>query len=166
MVSETLGLFEVAKFAESFCLGLVPGEWLFLKGQIGAGKTTFMRFLMGGEQESAQEISSPTFSILNTYDPPVQLRNRFDLVLHLDLYRVETLSELLYLGLDLTVTEKSLLVFEWPDRFPREEWVSFLNQSGVPAPKSITELSITVNEANHELRDYKISSLQSMNFPI
>ena len=84
------------------------GDVILLEGGLGAGKTTLARGLLRG-LGLAGEAPSPTFAILQGYEPP-------DLRLpvgHVDLYRLESAAELEELGLDDWLAEGALIV-EWP----------------------------------------------------
>jgi len=87
-----------------------PGDVITLAGPLGAGKTSIARGLLealGVEGEAP----SPSFAIVQPYDPPeVRLP-----VLHVDLYRLEDSRELVELGLD-EMRADSLLIVEWPER--------------------------------------------------
>ena len=82
-----------------------------LRGELGAGKTTFIQGLAKGLGVPEQYyVTSPTFNIINTY-PAV----RFTLC-HLDLYRLESVEELETTGFEDLIDEKSrILAVEWPD---------------------------------------------------
>ena len=92
------------------------GDVIALSGQLGAGKTSIARGLLAalGLEEEAP---SPSFAIVQPYDPPeVRLP-----VLHVDLYRIDDPSEAEELGLD-EARPDSLLIVEWPERLPATYW--------------------------------------------
>lgn len=92
------------------------GDVIALKGDLGAGKTTLARGVLAG-LGLAGEAPSPTFAIVQPYDPPlVRLP-----VLHADLYRIEDPDELYELGLDEARTDSTLLI-EWPERMGDQLW--------------------------------------------
>lgn len=97
-----------------------PGDVIALSGPLGAGKTSIARGLLAalGLEEEAP---SPSFAIVQPYDPP---ETRFP-VLHVDLYRIEDPAEAAELGLDEARAD-SLLIVEWPERLGAESWADAL----------------------------------------
>jgi tRNA threonylcarbamoyladenosine biosynthesis protein TsaE len=99
--------------AETERLGMLLGERLrrgdivLLKGELGAGKTTFVRGVAQGAGSTA-DVASPTFQLVRVYPGRVQLA-------HVDLYRVESGAELRDLGLD-ELADRGAVVVEWGDR--------------------------------------------------
>jgi tRNA threonylcarbamoyladenosine biosynthesis protein TsaE len=91
---------------------LRAGDMVLLKGELGAGKTTFVRGVARGIG-SAAPVASPTFQLVRIYSGPVQ-------VAHIDLYRIENPSELGDLGLDELLTQGAVVV-EWGDRVEAPE---------------------------------------------
>jgi tRNA threonylcarbamoyladenosine biosynthesis protein TsaE len=90
---------------------LQSGAIVLLEGELGAGKTAFVRGLAAGLGADADEVSSPTFTLLQQY--------RGRLVLHhADLYRL-TPPEVADLGLD-EICAEGVLAIEWPERLPFE----------------------------------------------
>jgi N-acetylmuramate 1-kinase len=88
---------------------LEPGDFIALAGDLGAGKTTFVRAMIAHlASDAAIEVPSPSFTLVQHYDLP-----RLHLV-HADLYRVAGANELSELGLDEVAD--SVVVMEWPDR--------------------------------------------------
>ncbi len=88
---------------------LEPGDFIALSGDLGAGKTTFVRAMIAHlADDAAVEVPSPTFTLVQHYDLP-----RFRVV-HADLYRVAGAGELAELGLDDMAD--SVVAMEWPDR--------------------------------------------------
>jgi N-acetylmuramate 1-kinase len=88
---------------------LEPGDFVALSGDLGAGKTTFVRaMIVHLANDAAIEVPSPTFTLVQHYDLP-----RFRVV-HADLYRVGGAGELAELGLDDMAD--SVVAMEWPDR--------------------------------------------------
>lgn len=96
------------------CLAAIaqPGDIITLSGSLGAGKTSIARGLLAA-LGLAGEAPSPSFAIVQPYAPPEVLMP----VLHVDLYRIEHVSEMEELGLDEAPYD-SLLIVEWPERAP------------------------------------------------
>ncbi|MBM4214826.1 MAG: tRNA (adenosine(37)-N6)-threonylcarbamoyltransferase complex ATPase subunit type 1 TsaE [Gammaproteobacteria bacterium] len=82
---------------------------IFLKGDLGAGKTTFVRGLLQALGET-RTVKSPTYSLLETYE-----RGPWRIV-HLDLYRLAEPRDLVSLGLPDHDHEGALWLIEWPER--------------------------------------------------
>ena len=91
---------------------LKNGDYIFLIGEIGVGKTTFTRYLINNLQNQKglkeTEVLSPTFNLLYEYEIK-------DLkIMHYDLYRIEKTDELHNLGI-FTENKKTIKIIEWPD---------------------------------------------------
>lgn len=97
---------------ERFGARLAPGDLILLKGDLGAGKTTFVRGLTRGMGSSAH-VASPTFQLVRVYTGPVQIA-------HVDLYRLEDAADLSDLGLDELLDEGAVVV-EWGERLDAPE---------------------------------------------
>ena len=109
--SETSGEDQKSAVAESFASSLQAGDVLLLEGELGAGKTAFVRGLARGLGLAADEVTSPTFTLIQEYRGPSS-----GLVLyHADLYRL-TPREVDDLGLG-ELSEEGILAVEWPDRW-------------------------------------------------
>jgi tRNA threonylcarbamoyladenosine biosynthesis protein TsaE len=87
---------------------LAAGGIVFLIGDLGAGKTTFARALLGALGVDAR-IKSPTYSLIESYSAGGLA------IHHLDLYRIAEAGELEWLGLADLTAEPHLLVVEWPE---------------------------------------------------
>ena len=99
-------------FGASLAARVRPGDVITLQGGLGMGKTSVARGLLAA-LGLAGEAPSPSFAIVQPYEPPeVNLP-----VLHVDLYRIEDAEELEELGLAEALTDTLLLV-EWPERAP------------------------------------------------
>lgn len=86
---------------------------LLLRGNLGAGKTTFTQFLLK-ELGSQDEVNSPTYSIVNEY-------NTTDgKVFHFDLYRLKNIEEVFDIGMDEYLEEGILSIIEWPEIYEEE----------------------------------------------
>lgn len=116
------GTLRLASPADSHALGArlaalaLPGDVIALSGPLGAGKTSIARGLLAALGLEG-EAPSPSFAIVQPYDPP---EVRFS-VLHVDLYRIEDADEAEELGLD-DARADSLLLVEWPERLGAEYW--------------------------------------------
>jgi tRNA threonylcarbamoyladenosine biosynthesis protein TsaE len=90
---------------------LRAGDVVLLSGELGAGKTTFVRGVAQGAGSKAW-VASPTFQLVRVYPGRVQLA-------HVDLYRVENANELADLGLE-ELAQQGAVVVEWGDRLEVE----------------------------------------------
>ncbi len=98
-------------YAEQLAKGIKPGTVIALVGDLGAGKTHFVKGLARGLGSKAP-VSSPTFTLVHEYsDGSCPLY-------HFDFYRVDHLEEIDAIGWDEYLDEKGLVVAEWADRFP------------------------------------------------
>jgi tRNA threonylcarbamoyladenosine biosynthesis protein TsaE len=86
---------------------LRPGDFVALTGDLGAGKTLFVKAVAEGA--GAEAATSPSFALLNRYGGPVPLQ-------HLDLYRIANAAELFSLGFDDLLQEPAATLCEWADR--------------------------------------------------
>ncbi len=88
-----------------------PGTAFLLDGPVGAGKTHFARaFIRARQGDAAEDVPSPTFTLVQTYDDPMGTE-----IWHADLYRLTDPAELDELGLDEAL-EGAICLIEWPDR--------------------------------------------------
>lgn len=88
---------------------LLPGDTVLLNGEVGAGKTHFARGIIFALLDTPEDVPSPTYTLVQTYDT-----GRGE-VWHADLYRLTDISELEELGLSAAFPQAICLV-EWPDR--------------------------------------------------
>ena len=86
---------------------------LLLKGNLGAGKTTFTQFLLKN-LGSKDEVSSPTYAIVNEYRTPKGN------VFHFDLYRMKSIEEVYDIGMDEYLSNACLCIIEWPEVYESE----------------------------------------------
>lgn len=85
---------------------------VLLIGELGAGKTTLAQGIAEGRHAArAEDVSSPTFTLIHEYGDPVS-------VYHIDLYRLESLDEARRLGLEDIYDAHALALVEWGERFP------------------------------------------------
>ncbi|MGD0831137.1 MAG: tRNA (adenosine(37)-N6)-threonylcarbamoyltransferase complex ATPase subunit type 1 TsaE [Terracidiphilus sp.] len=95
---------------------LTPPQLLILRGDLGTGKTTLVKGIAQAlDAAEADEVTSPTFTLLHEYDgarngTPVKLY-------HLDVYRLEGERQLETLGLDELLTPDALVLVEWGEKF-------------------------------------------------
>jgi tRNA threonylcarbamoyladenosine biosynthesis protein TsaE len=100
---------------------LKPPQFLILRGDLGAGKTTLVKGIAEAlDAAEADEVTSPTFTLVHEYEGTLDLHGtRIPVWLyHLDLYRVDTERQLETLGLDDLQTEDSIVLVEWGEKFP------------------------------------------------
>ena len=98
-------------FGREFAGRLAAGDVLALCGDLGAGKTHFVKGLAIGLGTST-EATSPTFTLIHEY------RDGRLPLFHFDLYRLETEDELLRIGFDDYLDAAGVLAIEWADKFP------------------------------------------------
>ena len=130
------------KLAARFFKKIKPGDTVFLYGEMGVGKTTFIRYLINKFQKENKieitEVTSPTFNLLNEYQINQMKIN------HYDLFRLKSSDEIK--GLDLFDDIKdTVTIIEWPQ---------IINKK----PKNLIEL-IFEYEKDHKTRSAQIKGL-------
>lgn len=103
---------ETAAVGRDLVRTFAPGAVVLLTGDLGAGKTAFVRGMAEGLGINPAQISSPTFTLVQEY------RGGRLPLFHVDLYRLRP-TEVDDLGLDEMVLAGGVTAIEWPDRLPR-----------------------------------------------
>jgi tRNA threonylcarbamoyladenosine biosynthesis protein TsaE len=128
--------------AAELAADLAPGAVLLLSGDLGAGKTAFVRGLAAGLGIDPDEVTSPTFTLVHEY------RGGRLPVIHVDLYRLEK-AELDEIGLDTDLASQGVTAVEWPERLARE-------------PRAATH--VRINDKGDNRREINVNwELQSCN---
>lgn len=99
---------QTARLAAEIGARLVAGDCILLNGPVGAGKTHFARSLIQSLMETCEDVPSPTFTLVQTYDTSAGE------VWHADLYRITSPTEIEELGLTEAFHQAICLV-EWPE---------------------------------------------------
>ena len=98
--------------AEKFSKLIKQGDFILLSGNLGVGKTTFIKYIINSLQkannQNISEVTSPTFTVIYEY----QIKKK--LIKHYDLYRIKNKKELNNLGIDENLKDQITLV-EWPE---------------------------------------------------
>jgi tRNA threonylcarbamoyladenosine biosynthesis protein TsaE len=107
---EVKNIDELKKLAHKFCDNIGSDRIFLFYGEMGAGKTTFIKEIckvLGVKSE----VTSPTFAILNEY--PCE---SYGFVYHFDFYRIEKITEIFDIGFEEYIESGSLLFIEWPEK--------------------------------------------------
>src|SRR5580765_292707 len=105
---------ETIAFGRTLAGLLAPPKLVLLRGDLGAGKTTLVKGIATAfDAASEEDVTSPTFTLIHEYRGP--RANLF----HIDLYRIDTPRELDTLALDDLMSEDSILLIEWGEKFAR-----------------------------------------------
>ncbi len=133
---------ETEELAGAFLKKIKPGSSIFLYGEIGVGKTTFIRYLINQFQKlnksEITEVTSPTFNLLNEYQI-----NDFK-INHYDLFRLKSVEEIK--NLDLFEDNKNIITLvEWPQMIKEK-------------PKNLIELFFEYGK-DHKTRSVQIKGL-------
>lgn len=107
---EVKNIDELKNVAKMFCESIEADRVFLFYGEMGAGKTTFIKEIckvLGIKSE----VTSPTFAILNEY--PCE---KYGFVYHFDFYRIEKITEIFDIGFEEYLESGSLLFIEWPEK--------------------------------------------------
>ncbi len=105
---------ETTDLGRQIAAELKSGSIVLLRGDLGAGKTTLVKGIAEGFQAAkADDVTSPTFTLIHEYRGPAVT------LYHIDLYRIDTQRELDTLALDDLMTPQSILLIEWGEKFER-----------------------------------------------
>ena len=108
---------KTAELAKKFSYILKKGDVVFFHGEIGVGKTTFIRHLINSFQKSNQldltEVTSPTFNLVNEYNVANFI------IQHYDLYRIKNTEEIKNIGL-LENYKELVTLIEWPEKVKKK----------------------------------------------
>ncbi len=109
-VKNTRSVRETEAFAAELARSLQPNTVIALAGEMGAGKTHFVRGLVAGLGGNPNIVSSPTFVLLNVYDSTKIP------VFHLDAYRVSGSEDFESIGFTELLEQNGIVVVEWPEK--------------------------------------------------
>lgn len=141
LVSRIVPQAELEKIALDLSKVLAPGDLVLLYGPLGAGKTTFIRAVAEG-LEVVDLVRSPSFTIANIYEGLVRVQ-------HLDLYRLDEISDDDALALEEYVGEEAVTLVEWPeagiDRLGSATWTVHLAHSS--PDERVLELEAVTDDA-------------------
>ena len=130
------------KLAQKFQEKLKIGDVVFLEGEMGVGKTTFIKYLINYFQKKNKiklsEVTSPTFNLLNEYKI-----DRIQ-IYHYDLFRIKSVNEIKNLGLFQEI-KKTIVLIEWPQ---------IINE----IPKNLIELVFEYKK-DHQKRSVRVKGL-------
>jgi len=102
---------DTRRLAEQLAQHLQPPLTLALIGTLGAGKTQFVRFLVAALGVAAEDVTSPTYVLQQTYVGSCKIH-------HFDFYRLETAAQVWDLGIDELYEQPCIVLIEWADKFP------------------------------------------------
>ena len=112
------------ELAENLTWYFNGGEYLFLHGEMGVGKTTFIKYFINkiqtNEKLKPTEVTSPTFNLLNEYET-----NNF-IIKHYDLFRIKNISEIRDLDI-FEKNEKTITLVEWPQLLKNSNKVKYID---------------------------------------
>lgn len=129
-------------FSATFVKFCVLPLHVYLSGDLGAGKTTFVQEILRGFAVT-ETVKSPTFTFVETYYLPSGT------CYHYDLYRCVDAEELTYLGLNENLQEPNALIFiEWPER--GKDWL--------PDPDLAIQINLSPTSSNEEKRIFCVEA--------
>ena len=124
--------FDTVRWASSLAPLLKVGDTVLLSGEIGAGKSAFARALIRARLGRQEDVPSPTFTIVQTYQADEVE------IWHCDLYRLTHPDEAFELGLE-EAFDTAICLIEWPDRL------------GDEIPKGALSLAFEATDTGHEM---------------
>ena len=145
---ELRGLGATRRLAESVAAVLRPGDVIGLDGDLGAGKTTFVRFLARALGVTTP-VTSPTFTLANTYEAPQRLPSTPLAIHHIDAYRLDGDADAEDLALAELFDSGGIVVVEWAERLTLPPDRLDLHFAHPPEPQTDTADHRTVTITPH-----------------
>lgn len=105
----TRGEAQTLRLGGRLARGLAPGDVVLLRGDLGAGKTVFVRGVCRALGCDPRDVRSPSFTLVNVYAGRVTVN-------HVDLYRLETVEDVEGIGLDEVFSPDAVALVEWAER--------------------------------------------------
>jgi len=142
---------KTAEIAKKFSKILKKGDIVFFHGEIGVGKTTFIRHLINNFQKKKDlkltEVTSPTFNLVNEYDVGDFL------IQHYDLFRLKNINETKNIGL-LENYKEILTLVEWPERIEKKpiNTIDLIFEYGEGVEKRFLTIHGLGKEKSNEIR--------------
>lgn len=131
---------ETINFAYNFAKNLKKGDIIILSGELGSGKTKFVQGILK-YFNLENEISSPTFTIVNEYHTPTIN------IYHFDLYRLEDIDEFYAIGGE-EYLEKGICIFEWGEILESELKPKYIKITYKKDPKNLEKRTLYIEEVN------------------
>ena len=100
---------ETIEFGRKFAEKLKAGDVVCLEGDLGAGKTHFVKGIASGFGIDKEKVNSPTFTLINEYYGEIP-------IFHFDCYRLKTIQEALEIGIEEYLYGEGVSVIEWPSK--------------------------------------------------
>lgn len=100
---------ETLKIARNFAKTVKPGDVICLEGDLGAGKTHFVKGFVEAFELAGNVVTSPTFTIINEYDGSLP-------IYHFDCYRLKNIEEALEIGVEEYLYGTGICLIEWPEK--------------------------------------------------
>lgn len=136
---------------------LKPGDIILLFGDLGAGKTTLTQGLcIGLGLNKNAYVSSPTFTMMNQYEG-------IHAINHIDLYRLDTISQIEALGIEENIFSEDISIIEWSEKLSLEDNIS--NKLGLGIDKRI-EVRISIDKENHREFDIQVINQANRTLPM
>ncbi len=107
------------ELGKKFAQQLQGGDIILLEGELGSGKTTFIKGICEYFGISKGEVRSPTFTLINTYST-LENQNQAEQIVHIDTYRLKNSEELKELGVEEMLSDpNTIALIEWPEKIKK-----------------------------------------------